>query len=60
MPGITPNGLIYSDGEVAIEEAKLLNRVQQLAAQHPHPKPLSKAIRGMIRQLYQDLVGQSR
>ncbi|MGP1375532.1 MAG: TerB family tellurite resistance protein [Almyronema sp.] len=53
------SALVYSDGEVALEEAKLLNRIQQIADSHPHPEPLSKAILGMIRQLYQDLIGKS-
>ncbi|NJL87650.1 MAG: TerB family tellurite resistance protein [Leptolyngbyaceae cyanobacterium SM1_1_3] len=54
------SALVYSDGEVAIEEAKLLNRVQQLADAHSNSETPSKAVLGMVRQLYRDLVGQAR
>jgi hypothetical protein len=46
------SGLIYSDGEVAVEEAKLLTRLQLLQPQDGSPQPGYGALLKEIQKLY--------
>ncbi len=46
------SGLIYSDGSVEIEEAKLLNRIQEINATCSTERPSPKAILGSIQKMY--------
>ena len=51
------SALIYSDGEVAVEEAKFLNRIQLLTpADGTGPEPLQQTVLRAIRKLYQTWV----
>ena len=51
------SALIYSDGEVAVEEAKFLSRIQLLTPeQGAGPEPLQKTALRAIRKLYQNWV----
>lgn len=50
------SGLIYSDGDVDAEEAKLLLQVEQLNPQNSESHPVSNSVQSVtqaIRQLYQ-------
>ncbi|MEO0378310.1 MAG: TerB family tellurite resistance protein, partial [Cyanobacteria bacterium P01_A01_bin.17] len=50
------SGLIYSDGDVDAEEAKLLLQVEQLNPQNADPHPVSDSVKSVtqaIQQLYQ-------
>ncbi|ALF52385.1 Tellurite resistance protein TerB [Nostoc piscinale CENA21] len=46
------SGLIYSDGEVATEEARLLTQLQDLAAQDSVQQPVHNALLKQIQTLY--------
>lgn len=46
------SGLIYSDGEVAIEEARLLTKLQQLSQTHDSSSSAQSAILQQIQKLY--------
>ncbi|WP_414583403.1 TerB family tellurite resistance protein [Scytonema sp. PCC 10023] len=46
------SGLIYSDGEVATEEARLLTKLQQLSDKNDSTQPGSNAILKQIQKLY--------
>lgn len=46
------SGLIYSDGDVASEEAKLLTQIQRLSADH-EPHEFKEVMTQAIQQLYQ-------
>jgi uncharacterized tellurite resistance protein B-like protein len=52
------SGLIYSDGAIAIEEAKLLNRLQLLDASTENASSLHSKILNTIRSLYQRCISQ--
>lgn len=45
-------GLIYSDGEVAIEEAKLLTKLQSLNPENSSPQSVYHAVLKEIQKLY--------
>ena len=47
------SGLIYSDGAIADEEAKLLTRLQLLNAEGSHSDSLPEKLLSIIRKLYQ-------
>lgn len=51
------SGLIYSDGEVATEEAKLLTRLQMLDPNHEANKGTRNAVLTTIQKLYRRWVG---
>ncbi len=46
------SGLIYSDGDVAIEEARLLTKLQQLSSEIESTQPGYNAILKQIQKLY--------
>jgi hypothetical protein len=46
------SGLIYSDGEVAIEEARLLTKLQQLSTANDSTQPGHNVILKQIQKLY--------
>ncbi|MEA5619573.1 TerB family tellurite resistance protein [Cronbergia sp. UHCC 0137] len=46
------SGLIYSDGEVAIEEARLLTTLQELSKSHESSEPAYTALLKKIQKLY--------
>jgi hypothetical protein len=46
------SGLIYSDGEVAIEEAKLLTTLEELSKSHESTAPAHTALLKQIQKLY--------
>lgn len=46
------SGLIYRDGDVAIEEAKLLTKVQSLNSADGTPEPAHTGVLKQIQQLY--------
>ncbi|MCV3216113.1 TerB family tellurite resistance protein [Plectonema radiosum NIES-515] len=46
------SGLIYSDGEVAIEEARLLTKLQELSTANDSTQPGHNAILKQIQKLY--------
>jgi uncharacterized tellurite resistance protein B-like protein len=46
------SGLIYSDGDVASEEAKLVSRLLQLEAVPSEPKQFSQAVLQGVQKLY--------
>jgi uncharacterized membrane protein YebE (DUF533 family) len=46
------SGLIYSDGEVAVEEARLLMKLQQLSTANDSTQPGHNAILKQIQKLY--------
>jgi hypothetical protein len=46
------SGLIYSDGEVAIEEARLLTELQDIAKSHEPTKAAHTALLKRIQKLY--------
>ncbi len=46
------SGLIYSDGEVAIEEAKLLTTLEGLSKSHDSTQPIYTPLLKKIKQLY--------
>lgn len=46
------SALIYSDGEVANEEAKLLTMLQQLDPGHESAQPIQSRVLGEIQKLY--------
>ena len=51
------SALIYSDGEVAVEEAKFLHRIQLLTPlDGTGPEPLQQTVLRAIRKLYQTWV----
>lgn len=53
------SALIYSDGEVAVEEAKFLHRIQLLTPEDDAgPEPLQKTALRAIRKLYQNWVNK--
>ncbi len=47
------SGLIYSDGEVAAEEAKLLTQIQRLDPENAEPQQFRDSVTKAIQQLYQ-------
>ncbi|QYX32753.1 TerB family tellurite resistance protein [Sphaerospermopsis torques-reginae] len=46
------SGLIYSDGEVAIEEAKLLTTLEELSKSHDSTQPIYTPLLKQIQKLY--------
>ncbi|MFH7026595.1 MAG: TerB family tellurite resistance protein [Heteroscytonema crispum UTEX LB 1556] len=46
------SGLIYSDGEVAVEEARLLTKLEQLSSANESTQPVFNAILKQIQTLY--------
>lgn len=52
------SGLIYSDGAIANEEARLLTRLQQLDAGTETPSSLHSKILSAIRKLYRHGISQ--
>ena len=46
------SGLIYRDGEVAVEEAKLLTKLQSLNAANGTPQPVYSGVLQQIQNLY--------
>ncbi|MDJ0800685.1 MAG: TerB family tellurite resistance protein [Calothrix sp. MO_167.B12] len=46
------SGLIYSDGEVAIEEAKLLTKLQDLSTEKESTQPILNGILKKIQKMY--------
>lgn len=46
------SGLIYSDGEVAVEEARLLTKIQELTKLNQSTLPVHTALLKQIQQLY--------
>ncbi len=46
------SGLVYSDGNIEIEEAKLLNRLQNLDSQTRNPDSVFKSLLGSIKKIY--------
>ena len=46
------SGLIYSDGDVAIEEAKLLTKLQKISSENESTQPGYNAILKQIQKLY--------
>ncbi|MBD2134785.1 TerB family tellurite resistance protein [Sphaerospermopsis sp. FACHB-1094] len=46
------SGLIYSDGEVAIEEAKLLTRLEELSKSDDSTQPIYNPLLKQIQKLY--------
>lgn len=50
------SGLIYSDGEVAIEEAKLLAKLQQLSDESESHQPPLTSILKQVQKLYRRCV----
>lgn len=46
------SGLIYSDGSVEVEEAKLLNRIQAIEATCSTDKPSPKRILASVQKMY--------
>jgi hypothetical protein len=50
------SGLIYSDGEVAVEEARLLTKIQQLTKAYQSTPPVYTALLKQIQQLYRRCV----
>jgi len=46
------SGLIYSDGDVATEEARLLTKLQELAESNDSAQPVYNALLKQIQQLY--------
>ncbi len=46
------SGLIYSDGEVAIEEAKLLTTLEELSKSNDSPQPMYTPLLKQIQKLY--------
>jgi uncharacterized tellurite resistance protein B-like protein len=47
------SGLIYSDGDVAAEEAKLLTQIQRLDPEQSEPHQFRESVTQAIQQLYQ-------
>ncbi|MGB7413039.1 MAG: TerB family tellurite resistance protein [Thermosynechococcaceae cyanobacterium] len=47
------SGLIYSDGDVAAEEAKLLTQIQSLDPEQSEPHQFRESVTQAIQQLYQ-------
>ena len=52
------SGLIYSDGSVEVEEAKLLNRIQEIEAACTVTKPTPQALLGSVQKLYRRWLGK--
>lgn len=52
------SGLIYSDGTVATEEAKLLTEVQMLDPTNESGEPASNSVMKAIRKLYQSWIAK--
>ena len=50
------SGLIYSDGEVAIEEAKLLTKLQDLSLEEESNQPILNNILKKIQKIYRSWV----
>lgn len=48
----TISGLIYSDGEVAIEEARLLTTLEDLTKSHDSTQPIYNSLLKQIQKLY--------
>jgi uncharacterized membrane protein YebE (DUF533 family) len=46
------SGLIYSDGEVAVEEAKLLSKLQDLSLEKEPTQPVLNSILKKIQKIY--------
>jgi uncharacterized tellurite resistance protein B-like protein len=46
------SGLIYSDGEVAVEEARLLTKLQEITKLNDSPQPAYQALLKQIQKLY--------
>lgn len=46
------SGLIYSDGEVAVEEAKLLTTLEELSKSHDVAQPIHTSLLKQIQKLY--------
>jgi uncharacterized tellurite resistance protein B-like protein len=52
------SGLIYSDGTVEVEEAKLLNRIQAIEATCSLGNPSARAVLASIQSLYRNWLEQ--
>jgi uncharacterized tellurite resistance protein B-like protein len=52
------SALVYSDGEMAVEEAKLLSRIQLLDPKNEAPEPPHEAVLRAIRKLYKRWINQ--
>lgn len=52
------SALVYSDGEMAVEEAKLISRVQLLDPSYAETVSLSDRLLGGVRQIYHRWLGQ--
>lgn len=52
------SALVYSDGEIDVEEAKLLSRMQIMLDEHSQHEPMHKAVLKTIRNLYQTYLNQ--
>lgn len=52
------SGLIYSDGDVDTEEAKLLTRIQSLDPSQEHHKSVFNHFLKTVRKLYREAVNQ--
>lgn len=50
------SGLIYSDGDVATEEAKMLSKLQSLDPKNDSPQPAHHAVLKAIQKLYRHWV----
>jgi hypothetical protein len=46
------SGLIYSDGEVAVEEARLLTELQDIAKPNDSTQPIQTKLLKQIQKLY--------
>lgn len=46
------SGLVYSDGDIDIQEAKLLSRLENLHLEKSSPQPIFDRLLDSIRQLY--------
>lgn len=51
------SALVYSDGEMAVEEAKLLSRIQNLDPSSSSPPAAHETVLKAIRKLYQRWLG---
>ncbi len=52
------SGLIYSDGDVQTQEAKLLAKLQELEPSHEHAKSFSNKLIESIQKLYRKAISQ--
>jgi len=46
------SGLVYSDGQIEVEEARLLSRLQDLDFQTKNPDSVFKSLLGSIKKIY--------